>query len=162
MAMKKLAAVLTCALFWVSPAGGADVMYDLTYGPTDTWVDFYSPNSPDLDIGDQVAVLADGIVIGVFGVDSDDIYGFLHSYGDDATTPYKDGAYAGDVLEFQIYDAGTQLRHFADNFPAEVEWTSNGDRIQVDLVMGPPVPEPATLALFAAGSCLVLTRRRRS
>lgn len=71
------------------------------------------------DVGDIVAVFAPDVVtndgcIGYFIVGSEGPevivsaageYGLLNAYGDDTTTPEKDGAYESDELTFKIWDA---------------------------------------------------------
>ena len=60
----------------------------------------------DAQPGDEVAFFdPDGILCGVSVVEKAGIYGIVHVYGDDPTTPDKDeGARAGDTLTIRIWD----------------------------------------------------------
>jgi hypothetical protein len=120
--------------------------------PTPEWVNFYSSNST-LD-GQPVPVGAvitaydpSGVLCGRFTVTTAGSYGFMPCYLDDLNTPVDEGIRPGDVVRFKIdgFDAG-QFQ-----VPTTI---NNGDRFEVNLVAvsAPvPIPEPATLALLAAG-----------
>ncbi len=72
------------------------------------WCDLYSTNSPSVKSGDVIGVFApDGagshILVGKHNTILEGKYGFIHAYGDDATTPEKDGAISGEALTFKAW-----------------------------------------------------------
>gem|GEM_PF-5513209 len=79
---------------------------------TDTWMDCYGsggfgdPPDRQVEPGDVVAAFVDGdLCCGGCTVDQVGLFGFLAVYGDDATTPEKDGAAHGDTVRFAVWDA---------------------------------------------------------
>lgn len=76
--------------------------------PTPTWVDVYSNastlNGQPLPVGAVVrAYDPQGMLCGEFVVHTPGAYGYLHVYGDDATTSGADeGAVEGDTITFRI------------------------------------------------------------
>ena len=102
--------------------------------PTNTNVNFYGDasnlDSEPLRQGDVVTVQdAQGVTCGAFTVQVEGRYGFLHAYGDDATTPEVDeGASPGDTLLFRV---NGELAVAAG--PDTRIWSSDGDVKHVEL-----------------------------
>ncbi len=95
----------------LSLAEKAKANFNLKYGATNNWEDYYSDNS-ELKPNDEVGVFVNSndpnvgkFCIGRFVVQDANSYGFMHVYRDDDTTPYKDGAEDNDNLEFKIWDS---------------------------------------------------------
>jgi hypothetical protein len=92
-----------------------------------------------VEIGDIVAAFAPGVVvnggcIGTYKVDTPEIYGVLAAYGDDPTTPEKDGAAANDTISFKIWDASKDSIWDATALgPDEAKWTADNDIRNVNL-----------------------------
>lgn len=115
---------------------------------TQAWADYYSPNSPDLDPNDEVGVFVDSndpnigkICIGKYVVTDPNKYGFLHAYGNDSTTPEKDGADPNDPLEFRIWKDSEMKEHYADKDPCQVLFDPMGSPVnRVDVSKGERVP----------------------
>ena len=63
-------------------------------------------NGEDAMPGDEVAFLDhNGAVCGVYSLDKNLLYGFVHVYGDDPATPEDEGASAGEKLCVIVWDA---------------------------------------------------------
>ena len=117
------------------------------------WVDFYGTTFTILgapaEVGDEVGVFdPDGVLCGAFVVHTEGVYGFLHIYGDDLTTPAVDeGAIAGDALTFVAWDAGDGVE--LSCVTAVItgldppQWTADGDIWSVNLSTV-SVPEDVT------------------
>ena len=101
---------------------------------TSTNVDFYGSssnyNGAPLRAGDVVTAQdQDGIYCGTYYAEVPGHYGFLHVYGDDATTPSIDeGASVGDTLTFRINGDVAQT-----SGPDSPVWTFSGDIRNVEL-----------------------------
>jgi hypothetical protein len=69
------------------------------------------------DIGDEVAVYdPQGVLCGLFRVDTPGHYGFLRIYGDDTgTTSVDEGAAEGDLLTFRVWDRSAGIEYGADD-----------------------------------------------
>ena len=86
----------------------------------------------DAAVGDEVAVYdGSGILCGRFLVDSEGQYGPLIVYGDDPITPEDEGASAGEVLTFRVWDYQRQkelpARTLQPNGNRQmVTWSDNG------------------------------------
>ena len=113
-------------------------------------------NGYDAEVGDCVAAFAPDVVInegciglwrvievGIYGspkvthpqplprgevtdVGAESVYGAMAVYGDDPTTPEKDGAKAGDVLSFEIYDGSEDKRWIATPLGPDAHTWENG------------------------------------
>lgn len=105
------------------------------FTPTIEWVGFYGNNTSfwwgPVQIGDILTVKdPDGVVCGLFPVDTPGKYGFIPVYKDDPTTDLDEGAQIGDVMSFYI-----------NNYPAlaigpeSPVWTFHGSIHQVDLMV---------------------------
>ncbi len=112
--------------------------------PTWKWVDIYSPNSPDLDPNDEVAVYAGDLIIGKLKITVDNqIKPFLHAYGDsDPNDGVQDGAYPNQIMSLKIWKNYLKQEFNAVTNPNEVRWTETYDRIQVDVAKGELVSKP--------------------
>ena len=104
------------------------------FAPTNTHVDFYGDSSlfdgDPLRVGDVVTAQdSTGITCGAYHVQVAGNYGFLHVYGDDATTPDVDeGAEPGETITFRIN--GELATPSGPDTPI---WTSDGDIRHVEL-----------------------------
>ena len=82
--------------------------FSLGVRPTEKWMDVYGNltiGGQPAEIGDEVAAFdSDGLICGIFRLRFEGIYGFLHVYGDNDSTEEDEGAKAGDVLTFRVYD----------------------------------------------------------
>jgi hypothetical protein len=99
------------------------------------WMNFYGTvrgegGQPLADA--RIEVFVDGILAGADTSRADGTYGLLPVYGDDPTTPEKDGARPGDSLSF----------HVNGHRAGSATWTAHGAVQQLDL-QGGPGPEDA-------------------
>jgi hypothetical protein len=95
--------------------------------PTPYNADFYG-SVEGAKAGDVVTVYdAAGIICGQFTIVTDGQYGFLHVYGDDKTTPAKDGANLNEPLTFKLN--GTLVTPSSGE---TVLWPGDVQRRQVD------------------------------
>jgi uncharacterized repeat protein (TIGR02543 family) len=108
--------------------------------PTPYWVDFQGRvkvSGVDAPPGDEIAVYSQGLLCGRLVVGQTGQYSSLHVYGDDPTTPLKDGATPGEALTFKIWDPSTREEYVAQATAVTGEqppqWTQNGDSWTVDL-----------------------------
>jgi len=83
--------------------------------------------------GAEIKVYTDGLLCGSGTSRSDGRYGLLPVYGDDPTTPEKDGASPGDPLTF--YVNGQRA--------GSATWTAHGDVQRLDLVVEEVAVAPA-------------------
>jgi hypothetical protein len=118
-----LAAVLRTVL---APAPGA--ASDLPVA-TPTSMDLYGASLGFwLRPGDVVSVhSAAGVLCGRCVVTNPGVYGLLHVYGDDPTTPRLDGAAPGERLEIEVNGQRVQAAG------GEPVWTRDGERIRVNV-----------------------------
>ena len=73
------------------------------FDPTPWWSDYYGEIY--LPVGSLIeAYDPDGIKCGEFRVHTEELYGFIHVYGDDPTTEKDEGAVSGDVITFKHGD----------------------------------------------------------
>ncbi len=122
-------------------AAKADYFPDPT--PSWQWVSLYSPDSPDLKVGDEIAVFAGDLLIGKFKVRTEGNHGFTYVYGDsDPDDGIKDGAYPDEILTLKIWDHTLMLEYHGITDPAEIRWTGDYDRIRVDVDKGDLVSQP--------------------
>ena len=96
---------------------------------TPTSVDLYGASLGfSLEPGDIVTVRTpSGLVCGTCEVSTAGFYGLVHVYGDDPTTPERDGALPGERLELDVN--GEPVRPAG----AEPVWTRDGDRQRVNV-----------------------------
>jgi hypothetical protein len=131
------------------------------------WVDFYGTTFAVLgapaEVGDELGVFdPDGVLCGAFVVHTEGVYGFLHVYGDDSTTPAVDeGAIAGDALTFVAWDAsdGREIPCAATVITGSEppQWTADGDIWNVNLsAVG--VPEDVTDSIAESRSQMHVDR----
>jgi len=98
-------------------------------------------NGLDADVGDEVRVYdPDGVLCGIFVVTIAGQYGPLVVVADHPATPDDEGAEAGDVLDFRVYDTSAAREYGGYEVLADVitgedppEWTADGDAWQVDV-----------------------------
>ena len=94
-----------------------------------------------VQLGDEIGVYdPDGILCGRYAVTSQGSYGPMIVWGDDAMTPYDEGAVDGDLLSFKIWDNQTGKALVAstvvmDGGSDPVAWF-NADGRQVNLSAG--------------------------
>ena len=101
---------------WVN-FDGTILFSDGTVAPFGTIVDAYThPN----------------VRCGTYFVTEPGHYGLMPTYRDDATTPEKDGALPGDVIRFAVNGMPAVTLG-----PDPTVWTQNGDRFNVNLLVGP-------------------------
>ena len=131
------------------------------------WVDLYGTTFAVLEapaaVGDELGVFdPDGVLCGAFVVHTEGMYGFVHVYGDDPTTPEVDeGAVAGDALTFVAWDAsdGREIPCAATVItgPEPPKWTADGDIWNVNLsAVG--VPEDVTNSISESRSGMHVDR----
>ena len=95
---------------------------------TQTNVDYFG-TMPELIAGDVVTAYdPDGVLCGMHTVKAPGNYGFMHVYGDDATTFADEGAQPGDTISFEVNGQPV----FAVG-PDEPVWTSDGSQININL-----------------------------
>lgn len=132
--------------------------YELAYNPTNLWNTYYSLDS-EVDPNDEVAVFVNAddpnlkICIGRHTTQSQSIYGYLYAYGDDTTTPIKDGAHCDDVIEFRIWDRSELKEYYGVPEINEITYDCSDLYMitEVDLSLGSRVPFGwAKLETFAA------------
>ena len=119
--------------------------------PTTAWTDFYSDgstvNGSPLPIGAVVrAYDPQGVLCGEFIVHTAGSYGYLHVYGDDASTPGNDeGAVEGDTITFTIQGVEALGKGI---------WTSGtpGQIVLLHLHVSLPPPEAPSLVLPASNA----------
>ena|GEM_PF-2161040 len=131
------------------------------------WVDFYGTTFTILgapaEIGDELGVFdQDGVLCGAFVVRTVGIYGFLHVYGDDYTTPTVDeGAMEQDALTFVAWDSseGREVPCTATVItgPELPQWTADGDIWNVNL-NAVAVPEDVTGSIAESRSQMHVDR----
>ncbi|MBI5017194.1 MAG: hypothetical protein HZB55_17145 [Deltaproteobacteria bacterium] len=122
---------------------------------TAQWADFHGAltieGAPAV-VGDEVTVYdPQGVLCGHFVVDTAGSYGVLRVYGDDPATPMIDeGAVAGDVLTFKVWDSvsrrerATVLQVVVGSDPPE--WQSGGSS-EVNVDGQAPLSRSFTLSL---------------
>jgi len=140
---------------------------------TSTWVNFYGTvkifgenAEPGDEVGAFIKVDGNEICIGAYKITEDDWlegenvykYGFMPVYGDDDTTPEKDGADSGDTIIFKIWDASEQKEYVATALgPDEPIWTHDGDQrnVNLDVVSAQIIPlHPGwNLVSFSVNNC---------
>ena len=93
-----------------------------------------SINDVPAEIGDEISVFdSNGILCGHEIIDSTGSYGDILIYGDNLATPTIDeGAEAGELLRFKIWDASAQRIMWAESSPDTVTWIDS-DTLSVDL-----------------------------
>jgi len=150
-----------------------------TVTPTSTSMFIYGDaqiNGVDAELGDCIAAFAPGVVInegcvglwrvtkvGMYGawqitdVGVSTVYGAMAVYGDDPTTPEKDGAKDGDVLSFEIYDGSEDKRLIATPLGPGAHTWENGAARYINLnVMNEfkvYLAEGWNLISFPVGTC---------
>lgn len=132
--------------------------YELAYNPTNLWNTYYSLDS-EFDPNDEVAIFVDSddpnlekICIGRHTTHYQNSYGFLYAYGNDTTTPFKDGAYCNDVIEFRIWDRSELKEYYGVPESNEITYNCNDlyPIAEVNLSLGSRVPYGwANLEAFA-------------
>ena len=100
--------------------------------PTHLKVDFYGDtvrvDGENIREGDVITVFdPDGVLCGVYFVNTPGQYGFLHVYGDDPTTDIDEGASPNDTLVFLVN--GNHVYNIRPNMPV---WTANNDIIKLN------------------------------
>ncbi|MCG8374701.1 MAG: choice-of-anchor D domain-containing protein [Balneolales bacterium] len=101
--------------------------------PTNEWINIYSDGNVYVNNelalpGDTVkAYDNDGVLSGQFIIESEGKFGLMAVYRDDPLTELDEGADPGDVITFRI----NNINAITDAGP--VQWTSNGDVIEVGL-----------------------------
>jgi PKD repeat protein len=92
----------------------------------------------ELAVGDWVGAFVDGMAgtdgcVGVWKTTDVGYYGSMAIYGDDPTTPEKDGAVAGDTISFKAWTAGEgQVVELSPTGPDEPVWSS-GETLNINL-----------------------------
>jgi hypothetical protein len=104
---------------------------------TTEWVDFYG--TCDLDVGDEIAFYANGILSGWCEITVSGKY-LCHVYGDDPTNEEMVGAAKGDLLTATVFDV-SERREYVSNLIGDASWTEFLDRKKVDVEKAAPVPE---------------------
>jgi hypothetical protein len=110
---------------------------------SNVWVDLYGTDltiqGAPAEVGDEIGVFdPDGVLCGASVVRIQGTYGFLHVYGDDATTlDVDEGASVGDALTLVAWDAseGREIACAATAItgPQPPQWTNDGDLWNVNL-----------------------------
>lgn len=133
--------------------------------PQPAWVDFTGALqicAVGADPGDEVAAFdPQGVLCGQCSVTTAGYYGWLHVYGDDPDTPEDEGATAGDLITFKVWDADAQRESTAHPvaIPGQEppSWTQNGDQAEVDLesYCGQDIPlhQGWNLVSFSSDTC---------
>ncbi|OGV67018.1 MAG: hypothetical protein A3K19_29630 [Lentisphaerae bacterium RIFOXYB12_FULL_65_16] len=96
--------------------------------------------------GDEVAVFsAAGVLCGAIRIDSAGKYPAVAVYKDDPMTPARDGALAGEVLSFRLWDATAAQEYSSDRLRLTVVerqnaggnpyWSTNFDAYRVDIAV---------------------------
>jgi len=140
-ASKPTIQLVALSFFLWSLAAGTSLADGVT--PTTEWINLYSTNSTldgePVPVGTSIAVFdSEGTKCGEGTVSREGWYRLLPCYRDDPTTPGDEGAVPGDVLYFAVGGepaAATALGHngTAISPSAQVTWTVQGDRWEVDL-----------------------------
>jgi hypothetical protein len=117
----------------------------------------------DLEVGDSIGAFVLSVVIndgcvGAFTITTAGQYGAMAVYGNDASTPDKDGADAGDTIYFRIWDASEHHIYEATaEGPNEPIWTSDKDVKNVNLAgygtQRIPLLEGWNLISFSVNKC---------
>jgi len=115
----------------------------------------------DAEPGDCIGVFVDSVetndgCIGVYEVGTVGEYGLLAAYGDDTTTPEKDGAVADDTVSFKIWDKSEDEVFDAEVISGDNSWTSGVSK-EVDIRALPPVPPVFKLHLAEGWNCISWT-----
>lgn len=87
--------------------GGIPVKINSQIIPTSDWSDYAGTvvncDGSETSIGTQIkAYDPDGILCGIFEINNQGFYGYLHVYGDDPFTDIDEGAEVGDTITFYI------------------------------------------------------------
>jgi hypothetical protein len=110
----------------------------------------------DVQVGDVIGAFVSDVevndgCIGYFEVTEDTVrvrgigeYGLLPTYGDDPTTPEKDGAYEGDVVTFKILDrSDCKIYSVIPQGPDESIWNKDTTKnVNLDTIPPPTLYEP--------------------
>jgi hypothetical protein len=141
---------------WNSGVDAKEVNLEVTmpFVATDEWSDFWGTLTIDGDPAPVGTILAaydpDGVYIGDFILTEAGQYGFLHAYGDDATTPTTDeGAGMGDALSFRAFLPLSTVPLTVTPTSGTSTWQGRGSRTEVNLsgggIPGPVAPSGMTI-----------------
>lgn len=121
---------------------------EMPYVTTDEWADFWGTLTIDGTPAPAGTILAaydaDGIYIGDVILDEAGQFGFLHAYGDDATTAGDEGAELGDAVTFKAILPLGVTPFVVTPSGGTPTWQGRGVRTELDLSGGLPGPVAPT------------------
>jgi hypothetical protein len=124
---------------WTSRGDATEVNLEVTmpYVTTDEWADFWGTLTLDGKPAPVGTILAaydpSGVYIGDYILTEAGQYGFLHAYGDDATTTADEGAETGDVLSFKAFLPLSSTPIDVTPASGSATWQGRGSRAEINL-----------------------------
>jgi hypothetical protein len=124
---------------WNSSVDDKEVNLEVTipFVATDEWSDFWGTltiNGKPAPVGTIVAAYdPDGVYAGDYILTQAGQYGFLHAYGDDATTVSDEGAEAGDTLTFVAFLPLSEIPIALTPESGTATWQGRGSRTEINL-----------------------------
>ncbi|MBN1889863.1 MAG: right-handed parallel beta-helix repeat-containing protein [Thermoflexales bacterium] len=123
----------------------------MPFQSTNEWSDFWGTltlNGAPAPVGTIVAAYDPaGLYIGDYVLTAAGQYGFLHAYGDDASTAADEGAVVGDALSFRAF-LPLSTTPIALTPSASATWQGRGSRTEINLsgTAGPVAPSAVRIA----------------
>ena len=130
-------------------ANEVNLNVEMPYVATDEWADFWGTLTIDGAPAPAGTILAaydaDGIYSGDVILDEAGQFGFLHAYGDDATTVVDEGAEIGDAITFKAFLPLSTYPVILTPSGGTPTWQGRGARTEVNLSGEAGVPGLPTL-----------------
>jgi hypothetical protein len=135
--MKRIVLIIAClaAVAFAAPGHSAEL------NPTPSWMGIYGSvtfRGAAVDRGDEVrAYTPEGMLVGRFAIEkaTAEEYGFMPIYGDDPTTPAKDGAAAGDAVRIVLYRVSDKQEHAPQHVSTEkIVFAASTEEQRIDLM----------------------------